>query len=224
MVYSYLRQTSDNNSLAQQQQYIISYCMMRGLTIDKEIMEYSCANHTIEDREKFEAFIHSLEDGDLIIAQNLPILSCHLDEIIKIINCMLSHKVDLHITDSKTLIYRETDITELFPLLNNMTEEQKKQKKQIGRPKGSKSSSKFDTLQPQIVLRLKEKVSVSAIARELCVSRSSLKDYIESRELRRLTDNSWIEISLPVEYKEGTIENPYLICPFEENLKKEMVQ
>jgi len=222
MVYAYLRQLTDSNSLSQQQQNILSYSLAMSLTIDKEVMEYSSINHTIEDREKFESFIHALKEGDIIITQSLLILSIHVNEIIKIINCMLSHKVDLYITDSKTLINRETNITEIFPLLNALTEEQKEKKKQIGRPKGSRSSSKFDEFQPQIIGLLKEGMSVSAIARELQVSRSSLKDYIESRELRRLIEKSWIEVSQPRGHYESHI-NTLLICPFEKNKTKDIV-
>ena len=57
-------------------------------------------------------------------------------------------------------------------------------KKSIGRPKGSRSSSKFDQYHNKILSLIKEKKSVSEIARVLHVSRSSLKDYIESRELK----------------------------------------
>jgi DNA invertase Pin-like site-specific DNA recombinase len=219
MVYAYLRQLTESNSLSQQQQHILSYAMTHSLQIDKEVMEYSGINHTIEDREKFEAFIHSLKEDDCIITQNLSILSCHTEEIIKIINCILSHKVTLYITNAKIRIHRETAIADVFPLLNALNEEQKEKHNQIGRPKGSRSSSKFDTFQPRIIELLKEKMSVSAISRELGVSRSSLKDYIESRELRRLIDKSWIEVS----QTKKEAENPYtlLICPFEKNKNKE---
>jgi len=219
MVYAYLRQLTQNNSLSQQQQFILSYAVSQSLEIDQEVMEYSSVNHTIEDREKFEAFIHSLKEGDCIVTQDLSILSCHTEEIIKIINCMLSHKVTLYLANSKTVIDRKTAIVEVFPLLNSLNEEQKEKRNRIGRPKGSRSSSKFDTFQPRIIALLKEKMSVSAIARELGVSRSSLKDYIESRELRRLTDRSWIEISQTDE--EEADLHTLLICPFEKNKTKE---
>jgi len=222
MTYAYLRQLSDNHSLSKQQQNILSYALVHRLTIEKEVMEYSNINHTIEDREKFEAFIHGLTAGDRIITQSLWVLSSHIDEIIKIINCMLSHKVDLHITDANTLINRETSIAKIFPLLNKLNEEQKEKRNQIGRPKGSRSSSKFDPFQPQIIALLREKMSVSAIARELGVSRSSLKDYIESRELRRLIERSWAEVTQDERNQKRTENHTLLICPFEENQNKEI--
>lgn len=184
-------------------------------------MEYSTASHTIEDREKFESFIHSLEEGDCIVTQNLWVLSNNMDEIVKIINCLLTHKVDLHIAESNTLLRRETSVTEIFPLLNLLNEKKREKKNQIGRPKGSRSSSKFDPYQSQIIALLREKMSVSAIARELSVSRSSLKDYIESRELRRLINESWVELSRNSQNNTQAYQNSLLICPFEENHNKE---
>jgi len=222
MTYAYLRQLSDNHSLSRQQQEILSYALGHKLTIEKEVMEYSSISHTIENRPKFEAFIHQLSKGDCIITQSLWTLSSHMDEIIKIINCMLSHYVDLHLIDSDTLINRRTPITEIFPLLNRRNEEQKEKRSHVGRPKGSRSSSKFDPLQSQIVTLLRERMSVSAIARELEVSRSSLKDYIESRELRQLAERAWAEITQNNKEKQQIRSHTLLICPFEKNQHKEI--
>jgi DNA-binding transcriptional regulator YiaG len=63
-------------------------------------------------------------------------------------------------------------------------------KRVIGRPKGSKSNSKFDKYADEIISFIREKKSVSEMARILNVSRSSLKDYIESRELKQVAFGS----------------------------------
>ena len=55
---------------------------------------------------------------------------------------------------------------------------------------------------------------MSAIARELKVSRSSLKDYIESRNIRELAAGSWLEVvSNETEHQEDSV----LICPFDKD-------
>jgi hypothetical protein len=127
---------------------------------------------------------------------------------------MLSRKIDLYIANSKTLLNKKTTVVEIFPLLNDLREAQKAKSNQIGRPKGSRSSSKFDMYQPQIISLLKEGMNVSAIARELDVSRSSLKDYIESRGIRELVEGSWMEVNQP----QGIpgVDNTILVCPFEQ--------
>jgi len=53
---------------------------------------------------------------------------------------------------------------------------------------------------------LKDGKSVSAIARELNVSRSSLKDYIESRNLKQMLDDRWLESSKTSKEVEQSIE------------------
>jgi DNA-binding CsgD family transcriptional regulator len=108
-------------------------------------------------------------------------------------------------------------MVDIFPLLNALRKEEKEKTNQIGRPKGSKSSSKFDIYQREIISHLSEGMSVSAIARELDVSRSSLKDYIESRGIKELIEGAWIEMDQNKSAR--SMENIVLICPFEEARK-----
>jgi len=218
MNYAYLRQIPDSHSMSQQQQVILSYSLTQKLEIDKEVIEYSSKNHLIEDRDKFEEFMHSLEEGSSVVIDTLSVLSSRTEELIKIINCMLSRKIILYIASAKRIVSQQTTLVEIFPLLNDLREEQKAKSNQIGRPKGSRSSSKFDIYQPQIISFLKKGINVSAISRELGISRSSLKDYIESRGLRELTEGSWMEI---VPNQDLTkVDNTVLVCPFEQTTKE----
>ncbi|HEC45461.1 MAG: hypothetical protein B6D54_00045 [Epsilonproteobacteria bacterium 4484_65] len=221
MTYAYLRQMPDNNNMSEQQRNILSFSLTQNIDIDKEVIEYSSKNHLIEERKKFEEFMHSLEEGNTLVIDTLSVLSDRAEELIKIINCMLSRSIDLYIASSKTLLNKETTIVEIFPLLNDLREAQKAKSNQIGRPKGSRSSSKFDVYQPQIIALLKEGLNVSAIARELEVSRSSLKDYIESRGIRELVEGSWMEINQP--QKISGVDNTLLICPFEQEKQQKRI-
>ena len=214
MNYTYLRQMPDNTNMSEQQRNILSFSLAQNLEIDKEVIEYSSKNHPIEEREKFEEFMHSLEEESNLIVDTLSVLSDRAEELIKIINCMLSRRINLFIASSKTRINKETTVVEIFPLLNDLREAQKAKSNQIGRPKGSRSSSKFDIYQPQIIALLKDGINVSAIARELGVSRSSLKDYIESRGIKELVEGSWMEVN-PAQSITG-VDNTVLVCPFEQ--------
>jgi DNA invertase Pin-like site-specific DNA recombinase len=214
MTYAYLRQMPDNANLSEQQRNILSFSLTQGMEIDKEVIEYSTKNHPIEERKQFEEFLQSMSDGDSLVVDALPVLSDKAEELIKVINCMLRHKIELYIASLHLHIGKETPIVKIFPLLNDLREAQKARSNQIGRPKGSRSSSKFDIYQAQIISLLREGMNVSAIARELGVSRSSLKDYIESRGIRELVEGSWMEINAP-EQAAG-VDNTVLICPFEQ--------
>ncbi|HEY9191226.1 MAG TPA: recombinase family protein [Sulfurovum sp.] len=217
MVYSYMRQVPGFPHLTTQQSAILSFAVRKELTIDKEVVEYATKNLPLDEREDFEAFLQTMQDGYTVIISSLSILSDKVEELVKVINCMLSHNVNLWIVDSKLLMNKDTDMVDIFPLLNALRSEEKEKTKQLGRPKGSRSSSKFDVHQQEIIALLSEGMSVSAIARELDVSRSSLKDYIESRGIKDIIEGGWMEINLDREVK--NMENIVLICPFEEAKK-----
>jgi len=55
-------------------------------------------------------------------------------------------------------------------------------------------------------------MNVSAIARKLDVSRSSLKDYIVSRGIKEMLNSSFVEVSTST--LNNKMENKILICPF----------
>ncbi|WP_456452133.1 recombinase family protein [Hydrogenimonas sp.] len=214
MTYAYLRQIPGAKNLTLQQKSVIGYALGQGLEIDKEVVEHSSRNRPIEERKQFEEFMHSLESGDDLIVDEIWTLSDRLDELTKILGCTMSREINLHIANNAMRVTKETPIGQVLPLLNERRDLETERKSGVGRPKGSKSRSKFDTLQPRILNMLKEGMSVSAIARELGVNRSSLKDYIESRSLKELVDNTFIEIGKPM--RTDIISDELLICPFEE--------
>ncbi|RLA58726.1 MAG: hypothetical protein DRQ78_11570 [Epsilonproteobacteria bacterium] len=212
--YSYRRQAPGFPSLATQQKEIISFALQKNIKIDKEVVEYASKNLLIEEREEFEAFLRSMVDGNTVIVSSLSILSDRAEELIKVINCMLTHNVNLWIVNDIIKLNRESSMIEIFPLLNALRKESKEKNKNIGRPKGSKSNSKFDVYHGKIISFLTEGMSVSAIARELEVSRSSLKDYIESRGIKELVEGAWKQMR-EID-GEMEVDNIVLICPFEE--------
>ncbi len=221
--YSYRRQVPGFPSLAMQQHDILTFAKGKSLTIDKEVVEYATKNLDLEEREEFGDFLRSMKEGNTVIVATLSVLSDRAEELIKVINCMLTHNVDLWIAKSGMLINRDTNMVEIFPLLNTLRENAREKTTKIGRPKGSKSNSKFDVYHSQIIHFLAKGMSVSAIARELGVSRSSLKDYIESRNIKDLVEGMG-EYASENTMTRG-LDNIVLICPFEEahNLNKKKV-
>ena len=217
MVYAYMRQVPGFPHLSEQQSDILSFALKKGLDIDKEVVEYATKNLSLDVRDEFEAFLQTMQEGYTVIVSSFYILSDKVEELIKVINCMLSHSVNLWIVDANIVMNKETNMVDIFPLLNALRKEEKEKTNQIGRPRGSKSSSKFDVHQRSIISLLSEGMSVSAIARELDVSRSSLKDYIESRGIKELVDGAWMEKDPSKDLKR--MDNIVLICPFEEAKK-----
>ena len=217
MIYAYIRQVPGFPHLADQQRDILSFLLKEDLKIDKEVVEYATKNLLVDEREEFEEFLQSMQDGNTVIVSSLFILSDRAEELIKVINCILSHNVTLWIVDSDMKMDKETSMVDIFPLLNELRQEEKEKTNQIGRPKGSKSSSKFDVYRGDIISLLSEGESVSAIARKLEVSRSSLKDYIESRGIKELVEGAWKQMRETQSVR--GMDNILLICPFEEAKK-----
>jgi len=218
MVYAYMRQIPTLENLVTQKNEILAFSHQKNIDVTQEVVEYATKDLLIDERKEFENFLKSLGEGKYtVIVSSLAVLSTRVDELVKVINCMLSHEVDLWVCSANLLINRESNMTEVFPLL----EEQRKtpsESTQIGRPKGSKSSSKFDIYHGEIMTMLAQKQSVSAIARNLEVSRSSLKDYIESRRLKSLVASIGNAVE-SLEDKE--VDNIVLICPFERDASDE---
>ncbi|SFV57120.1 hypothetical protein MNB_SV-13-1499 [hydrothermal vent metagenome] len=220
MTYAYRRQTPHCSSLVEQQHEIQRFSIENVMAIDKEVIEYSTKNLHLEEREEFETFLRTIGEGHSILVASLSVLSNRADELVKIINCILTHEINLWISHGGLCINKHTKMVEIFSLLNALREEHKNGNKQMGRPKGSKSNSKFDVYHAQIVNLLAEGISVSAISRELEVSRSSLKDYIESRSLKDLAMS--MHSYLNEEHGERGLDNIVLICPFEEAYNKKV--
>jgi len=212
MVYAYMRQIPTLDNLVTQKNDILTFSHQKDIDITQEVVEYATKDLLIDERKDFETFLKSLDEGNYtVVVASLAVLSTRVDELVKIISCMLSHHVDLWVCNANVCINHNSGMAEVFPLL----EEQRKkpqQETQIGRPKGSKSSSKFDVYHREIMTMLSQKQSVSAIARTLEVSRSSLKDYIESRGLKSLVESIGVAAE-NLEDKE--VDNIVLICPFE---------
>ena len=212
MVYAYMRQVPNLENLIAQKNTILTFSYQQNIDITQEVVEYATKDLLIDARKEFETFLKSLGEGEhTVFVSSLSVLSTRVDELVKIINCMLSHAVDLWVCDVNLCINKDTQMTEVFPLLETQRKTPK-EGTQIGRPKGSKSSSKFDVYHGEIMSMLAQKQSVSAIARQLEVSRSSLKDYIESRGLKTLVASIG-KVAEGFEDKE--VDNIVLICPFE---------
>jgi hypothetical protein len=74
MVYAYMRQVPDFPNLTTQQSDILSFSLKKELTIDKEVVEYATKNLLLDEREEFEDFLQTMQDGYTVIVSSLYIL------------------------------------------------------------------------------------------------------------------------------------------------------
>ncbi len=195
MTYALIRQLSGDESLLEQRAAIVAYAEQKGLTLESEMIEFEGAERPLKERRSFQDFLHSLSEGDRLVVERITVLGQTMEEVIVVINCMLSHGITLHIVNPELIVEKETGLAKILPMIVRLDEMRPEQRRdqRVGRPRGRRSASKFDIHLPRIMEGLKSDMSVSAIARELGVSRSSLKDYIESRRLKEILDDSWLE-------------------------------
>ena len=218
MTYALIRQLSGDESLLRQRASIVSYAERNRLTLESETIEFERAERPLKERRSFQSFLHSLAEGDQVVIDRVEVLGKGMEEAIVVINCMLSRGVTLHIAQNNLVVEKETGLARILPLIIRLGENPpaRERDSRVGRPKGRRSASKFDVYLPQIMASLKEDKSVSAIARELGISRSSLKDYIESRHLKEILDDSWLERAK----KDHRIEEapePEMACTLDEH-------
>ncbi len=183
-----LKNRSDGANTTVQQKQILKYAHHHNLKISTTEIENSAAHALLEDRKEFKGFLRSLEREDHLLIYDLSTFSSDIEELVKIFECLLTRSITVHLAESNLTIHTEAKPLVLLELLSKQREiNQNMEKDKIqGRPKGRMSKSKFDTYRPQVIELLENRTSVSEIAKILHVSRTSLKDYINSRGLKDL--------------------------------------
>jgi DNA invertase Pin-like site-specific DNA recombinase len=173
-----------------QQKHIFRFANQNSFELDSTEIDNSNLNEKLEGRVEFKAFLRSLNRDNRVFIYDFSTYSIYVDELIKIFDCLFDRDIETYVTSLNLLVHKEMFVGEMFSILSRVSEyrEDKIEKRAQGRPKGRVSKSKFDIYRLQIINLLEKKHSVSEIAKILQVSRSSLKDYINSRGLKELVD------------------------------------
>lgn len=190
MVFSYMRSDSHFAGVYEQLKMISAYAKAHGMVVEDEMVDQLSQNNRLADRDEAVRFMRS-HLNDTLLIYDLWVLSGNIEDVVQMLSCLLKNGVEIHLIKPSIVINSQSDIIVALGLVDQLRQTiQSVEKKMIGRPKGSRSSSKFDQYLDGIITYLREGKSVSEIARILGVSRSSLKDYIESRELKEVAMGS----------------------------------
>jgi len=210
MLVAYIRSEKNFLSAHEQLQYINSYALTNNLVIDDEFVDYTSQAKRLDERTNVSSYFQSKEQGVLLI-YDVWVLTTNMEDLIQMISCLLKYEYTVHIVKHSVIISNQSSAMLILGLMDQLRQKLKKNsKKMIGRPKGSRSNSKFDVYLNEIIEYIKEKKSVSEMARFLNVSRSSLKDYIESRELKQIALGSLVS-KIPHDAEEQVINT--IDCP-----------
>lgn len=210
MTLTYIRPDKNFDAAHEQLQLINSYALSNNITIDDEFIDHTSQNKRLSERKNVTDYFQQ-KDGDTLLVSDVWVLSSNMEDVIQMFSCLLKHKYHVHFIKRSVIMSQESSSMLVLGLMDQLRQTlQSESKKLIGRPVGSKSSSKFDKYLNEIVEFIKDKKSVSEMARLLNVSRSSLKDYIESRELKHVAFGSLLP-QIVQDAEEQVIDK--IICP-----------
>ncbi len=187
MVIAFLRGKIRDYSISYQQEFVLEYAQRNAIAIEMTELDNALPSTALEERDVLLNLLKSLHAGDTLLVYDISVFSKKVGELAKVFDCILKHDINVHICRQNIIINNQTSAAFLMSILSKQREENiNKEAAAIGRPKGSFSKSKFDVYKVDIVKMLEENLSVSEIAKRLGVSRSSLKDYINSRSLKEI--------------------------------------
>jgi len=187
MVIAFLRGKIREESISTQQEYILKYAKTNSIAIEMTELDNDIPSTVLEEREVLLTLLKSLKKQDTLLIYDTFSFSKKVGELSKVFNCILKNDINVHICKQNIIINNTTTAAFLMNLLSKQRELNiQTEAASIGRPKGSFSKSKFDQHKTEIVKMLEENLSVSEIAKRLEISRSSLKDFINSRSLKEI--------------------------------------
>jgi DNA invertase Pin-like site-specific DNA recombinase len=190
MVIAYIRPDKNFAPAHEQLQMINSYAIANNLVIDDEFVDYTSQNKRLEERKEVTQYFQSKKNATLLL-YDVWVLTTNMEDLIQMFSCLLKNEFSVHFIKQSVIMTQQSSVMLVLGLMDQLRQRvQSESKRVIGRPKGSRSSSKFDVYINEILRFIKEGKSVSEMARILGVSRSSLKDYIESRELKQVAFGS----------------------------------
>jgi len=194
MTISYIKSNYKEIPAKIQQENILNYVKNYSLSIDTQ---KSISNLGNDDGIEF--LRTNVKNGDTLLIDDLWVFGERIGQMVRALNCLIKRDVTIHLCSSQVVIDKNLPTIIMLELLDMKRVAIYSQDiSSMGRPKGSLSKSKFDVYKEQIILFINDKKSVSEIANRLNISRSSLKDYINSRSLKEIAfvDNYKSDIKL----------------------------
>jgi len=193
MTIAYIRPDKQFETAGEQLKNINAYAIANAILVDDEFIDYTSQNKILSQRPQVTNYFQS-HNGVTLLVSDVWVLSTNIQDLVQMFRCLLKHEITVHFIKQSVIITQETGGMLALGLIDQLRQDlEEESQKVIGRPKGSQSNSKFDKYIGEILKYIQEKKNVSEISRLLGVSRSSLKDYIDSRELKQVALKSLVQ-------------------------------
>jgi len=200
MVFSYIRVSSDTQTIQHQKDEIQRYCALNNITIDTNIEIEISSRRNTRDR-KIDELLSQLNKNDILIVTELSRLGRNTGEVINLIDIILKKGVEVRILKQNLFIKQNDPMNKILSYLLSMfseferdiisqrTKETLKGLKdrgiQLGKPKGTIQKSIFDKDKDRIIELLNLGLSYKKIVEKHLGygSQSTLYTYVKKRKL-----------------------------------------
>ncbi len=163
---------------------IRSFLSAKNIAADAVFYDDSLQKDELGARKNFLSFLQNLKENDTIVVATIETLGWRVGELVQIIAKIFDKKCEIICAHDDERLHPQMPAEMLISKLGRTRAQNIKMgRSKLGRPEGSRSKSKYDAHLPSIMEFLKTSRNISALARELGISRTSLKDYIASRGL-----------------------------------------
>ena len=200
MIYGYIRVSTDKQTTENQRFEILKFADEKKLAVDAWIEETISSTKKLEER-KLGTLVEQMCKDDVLLVTELSRLGRSIMEVMGILNVLMEKQVKVFTAkeryelgnniNSKVLAFAFSLSAEIErSMISSRTKEalarRKSEGKRLGRPKGRLSTTVKLTGKDDIIKELlSKKISDSAIARILEVNRITLRNYVNSRGLRK---------------------------------------
>jgi len=206
MVYGYIRVSTEKQDYENQRHGILEYVNKNKLGNVEFIEETVSSRKKFEDRD-LSKLISVMKSGDILIVSELSRIGRSILEIMSIFKILAEKGIQTHIIkggfviggddnkiQSSVLVFAFGLAAEIErELISQRTKEALAARKakgiKLGRKKGAKVASKLDGKEEAIIALLEKKIPVASIAKIFGVARTTMINFIKSRELNKKINN-----------------------------------
>ncbi len=184
MNYIVIRVNQTNKSSINEELMLRSFATSKNIDINAVFYDESMQKDELSERKAFLDFLQNLKNGDKLLVSSIETLGWRVGELVQILAKIFDKECEILSAKDDERLHSKMSAGAIISRLGKVRAQNIAMgRSKLGRPKGSRSKSKYDKHLPQIIEFLKTSRNISALARELNISRTSLKDYIASRQL-----------------------------------------
>jgi DNA invertase Pin-like site-specific DNA recombinase len=196
---AYLRVSTSSQDLANQKLAVLDYARQNRFAVDRFI-EAQASSRKGPDQRRTDELLDALAEGDRLVVSELSRLGRSLGQVIQLVDELVKRKVRFTAIKESIRFEGKQDLqtkvmVALFglfaeverDLISERTKEglvaARAKGRLLGRPKGSRGSSKLDGKEGEIRMLLEKEVSKASIAKITGVSATNLRHFIRTRKL-----------------------------------------